>query len=210
MGVVVLGVVTGNRGTGKSTWAAKLLLSEAKKDKRRAFTNLDVSDAMREAWGGRLVEGSLQDSEHFWELVPPGSVSVIDEAGVVFNARATGSQNKQGRGGLFEFLSHSRKTGDDVWFLTQQFSRVDLQIRLMADVIVQINSTMRLEMLGWWPGWCRFCFGHLLWSRWFDGADETVCTHSELFDPVPFFEYFDSWSTALSNLRRGIADVEAS
>jgi len=192
-------LVCGPRGSGKTTWCVARLLGEIKRKVRRVLvTNLAFTDAFWSLWRGGRVLLSPEEVQTFWRHCPPGSLVVLDEAQVVFNSRAWGELHKKAPDFL-TFLSHSRKSGDDLILITQEPKRVDGQLRGQVDVVVDVNSTMWIRSTTGLPRWLVPC--DWVWARQTIGDVSGSELHGGLtfFRAKQFYHFFDSYSMKIAD-----------
>lgn len=73
---------------------------------------------------------SKEDVFHFWDIVQPGSMVVIDEMQKFFNSRDwQKEENRQ----CADWCSTHRHEGYDALFLTQRIEKVDTQVRTLTE-----------------------------------------------------------------------------
>lgn len=129
-----LHVIFGKKGSGKSTYFAKLA-KKALKKKRKVYTN------MIELKVNGVV---LFDPREIGDKVPvPGSLVLIDEAGIVFDNRNFKSFKESNR----DFFKLQRHYKCEVWIASQSFD-IDKKLRdLTDDMILTVNVFPWLSVL---------------------------------------------------------------
>jgi len=185
-------LVCGPRGSGKTTWCVANLLGRirAREKPRVLVTNLAFTGAFWNLWpGGRVLLDPMQ-VQTFWHACPPGSLIVLDEAQVVFNSRAWKELHAKAPDFL-TFLSHSRKSGDDMILITQEPKRIDGQLRGQVDLCVDVNSTMWIRAVAKIPipwDW--------VWATHTVGDTKGAEVHGGLhfFRAKQYYKFFDSYS----------------
>ncbi|QNN56253.1 hypothetical protein H9K76_00095 [Diaphorobacter ruginosibacter] len=128
----------GKKGTGKSKHAVLRMRETYFKRKRAVATNLDID--LKAMFGPRskVTYVRVPDKPTEFDLLAAGhgnpdsydedknGAMVLDELGTWFNARTF---NDKGRAGTLDFLAHARKHGWDCYYIMQDVSQVDKQLR---------------------------------------------------------------------------------
>jgi len=198
----------GARGSGKTTAVVKKYYELCGQTERPLVTNIAFSEKFWRAWRGGRVRLSPDQTPVFWRHCPAGSYVAIDEVQVIYNSRSW-NQTAKVAPDLLEYLSHSRKSGDEIDMLTQEVSRIDTQIRTQADVLADVNSTMWIRRVTRLP--IPF---DLVWVKRFVGtsSEDRIYQKGDCFFARKYYKYFDSYSCAIVSgrgFKRGsFANVE--
>ena len=198
-------LVIGPRGSGKTTWAVRELLRRHSASGRMLCTNLALTNLFTDRWKGDITSLDSVQVLRFWEYCPPGSVIAIDEVQVVFNSRNWVKLQKEAPE-LLTFLSHSRKSGDELYLLTQEPARIDAQMRGQVDISVDVRSSMWLRSMG------LPVPGYFAWARLSTGVDQQaeLIRGGGIFLCKKYFKMFDSYSQRIAEsagLTRGTFNV---
>jgi zona occludens toxin len=113
-------LVTGVPGAGKTLYALNLVKARAEKENRTVYQN-GVAECT-------LPWELLSDAEKWPELVPDGSMLLIDEAQRVFRPRGTGAAVPS----YVSALETHRHKGLDIFLVTQHPMLVDSNIRRLV------------------------------------------------------------------------------
>lgn len=198
----------GARGSGKTTAVVKKYYELCGQTDRPLVTNIAFADKFWRAWCGGRVMLTPEQTPVFWRHCPVGSYVAIDEVQVIYNSRSW-NQTAKVAPDLLEYLSHSRKSGDEIDMLTQEVSRIDTQIRTQADVLADVNSTMWIRRVTRLP--IPF---DLVWVKRFVGtsSEDRIYQKGDCFFARKYYKFFDSYSCAIVSgrgFKRGsVANVE--
>lgn len=132
----------GNPGSGKSYDAVRKII-DALKSGRTVFTNIDglekprcreviahLCGITRYALETQLIHLASKQCARFWDIAPAGSFVVIDECHKFWSSRAsTTGQNKD----MCEWAAEHRHSGYDVLLITQRSTKIDVELRSIAD-----------------------------------------------------------------------------
>lgn len=148
-------VVTGKLGSGKSL-ACVARIRDALEVGKRVATNLDLNLEKLLPWSNRTAQViRLPDKPTLVDLEGIGcgnleydeaknGVIVLDELGAWLNTRSWGDKDRQP---VIDWLLHSRKKGWDVYFIIQNQSMLDKQVREgLAEFLVTCKRTDRLRI----------------------------------------------------------------
>lgn len=145
----------GTPGSGKSYHALTRALFHVRRRNCWVVANFPVTNPP-ERWIYKpewTVQELVQMShEKGWYGHEGRCLLVLDEAGVLFNARDWQLQGKK-RLEWIMFFSQHRKLGYDVILIAQDDRMVDRQIRAQVEVLVKHVRASRLPVLKWirWP-----------------------------------------------------------
>ena len=133
---------TGTPGGGK-TYAAVLLMIDLLKKGRMVYTNIDglETEGCRIALGlvcgldrgvleDRLVWMNKEQTRTFWDIVPAGSVVVIDEVHKIWSSRTYASESNKA---FADWCSTHRHNGHDVILITQALDKLDGHVRSLIE-----------------------------------------------------------------------------
>ncbi len=133
---------TGTPGGGKS-YAAMVEVIEILRKGRSVWSNIDgldsehcriaimhVSGLDASVLSDRLHFLNREDVRHFWDLVPPGAVVVLDEVHKIWSSRTYASE---GNKAFAEWCSTHRHTGNDVILITQALDKLDGHVRSLIE-----------------------------------------------------------------------------
>ena len=128
----------GKKGTGKSKHAVLRMREQYFKRGRPVATNLDIDLSKMFGPRSRVSYVRIPDKPSEFDLLAAGhgnpdsydeernGALVLDELGTWFNARTF---NDKGRAGTLDFLAHARKHGWDCYYIMQDITQVDKQLR---------------------------------------------------------------------------------
>ncbi len=131
----VIALIFGKRGSGKSALGFRLLENIHHKTARKCFVlGVDEREAMPE-WINPIER--IEDA-------PKGSVVLVDEGAVAFNARESMSKANKGLAGILAIARHKNLT---VLFITQNTGMIDRNVLKLSDMLlVKQGSLLQLEM----------------------------------------------------------------
>lgn len=177
--------ITGDIGSGKSLRQLSEGLRLCQKYKKNLVTNFGVNRAAvkryaasRKYWhvvqmidNQQLTTFDLQDTEQLPEILSvPGSVVLLDEAGIFFNTREFSKTPKS----LLMDLAQSRKTGCDLIYASQFDGQVDKQFRMLTQYFTH-------------------CGGVTAWSKKL-GNQKLVWKYYSLFSATKYWEWITNMS----------------
>lgn len=128
----------GKKGTGKSKHAVLRMRENYFKRGRPVATNLDIDLLKMFGPRSRKTYVRIPDKPTEFDLLSAGhgnpdsydeeqnGALVLDELGTWFNARTF---NDKGRAGTLDYLAHARKHGWDCYYIMQDITQVDKQLR---------------------------------------------------------------------------------
>lgn len=143
---------TGKKGTGKSKHAVIKARDRYLSQGRPVATNLDINLSKMFGPRSRLTYVRIPDKPSEFDLLAVGHGNpdsydeeknggmILDELGTWFNARTF---NDKGRAGALDYLAHARKHGWDCYYIMQDISQVDKQLR--ESFIEQTVRHMRFD-----------------------------------------------------------------
>lgn len=144
----------GNPGSGKSYEAITKIVSNLAQG-REVFTNIDgldksdcrhviqeLSDLDDYTFEHSLHHLSKEEVPHFYEIITPNSLVVIDECHKFWNSR---DFQKADNRSLADWAAEHRHHGNDVVFLTQKPAKLDSQVRSLAE---WTHEFRKLNMFG--------------------------------------------------------------
>jgi hypothetical protein len=131
----IIALIFGKRGSGKSALGFRLLENIHNKAGRRCFVlGVDERSSMPE-WISPIE--NIDDA-------PKGSVVLVDEGAVSFNARESMSKANKGLAGILAIARHKNLT---VLFITQNTGMIDRNVLKLSDMLlVKQGSLLQLEM----------------------------------------------------------------
>lgn len=131
----IIAMIFGKRGSGKSALGFRLLENIHHKAKRKCFVlGVDERSSMPE-WISPIEK--IEDA-------PKGSVVLVDEGAVSFNARESMSKANKGLAGILAIARHKNLT---VLFITQNTGMIDKNVLKLSDMLlVKQGSLLQLEM----------------------------------------------------------------
>jgi zona occludens toxin (predicted ATPase) len=129
---------TGTPGGGKTYAAVKLMLDMLKKG-RTVYSNVDGHDSPMcrgaiahltgleyEQVEKQLIYLNKEAVKHFWDIVAPGAVVMLDEVHKIWSSRTYASDSNKA---MAEWCSTHRHTGNDVILMTQGLDKLDGHVR---------------------------------------------------------------------------------
>jgi hypothetical protein len=130
----IIALIFGKRGSGKSALGFRLLENIYHKTKRKCLV-LGVGQSFMPEW--------IKPIEIIDEA-PNGSVVLVDEGALSFNARESMSKKNKGLGPLLAVARHKNLT---ILFITQNTGMIDKNVLQLSDVLlVKQGSLLQLEM----------------------------------------------------------------
>jgi len=152
-------VVKGKMGAGKTMFAVRYILQDLAKG-RVVYSNIELNwEACVRYHKKRGIEVPRENYrhltvEHNWhEQLAEGSLVVLDEAQLTYNARDFGKTDKEERD-LLTFIPQARKWGCQVWIVTQHEGNVDTQFLRQAAYYYRAYDLWHnplIKMLLPWP-----------------------------------------------------------
>lgn len=153
--------LVGKKGTGKSKHAVLLMRDRYLRKKRLVATNLDLDLGVMFGSQSRLCYVRVPDKPSSFDLMAvghgnPGSYDednngalVLDEMATWLNARTFGDRD---RAAVLDFFAHARKHGFDTYYIMQDVSQIDKQVResfLEQTVRHRAYKRVRVPFIGW-------------------------------------------------------------
>lgn len=130
----LISLIFGKRGSGKSALGFRLLENIHNKTGRKCFV-LGVNQENMPEWISPIEE--IDDA-------PQGSVVLVDEGAIAFNARESMSKANKGLAGILAIARHKNLT---VFFITQNTGMIDKNVLKLSDMLlVKQGSLLQLEM----------------------------------------------------------------
>ncbi len=129
---------TGKKGTGKSKHAIIRARDWYLSKGKPVATNLDINLSKMFGLRSKITYIRIPDKPSEFDLLAAGhgnpdsydedrnGALILDELGTWFNARTF---NDKGRAGALDYLAHARKYGWDCYYIMQDISQVDKQLR---------------------------------------------------------------------------------
>ena len=205
--MVGIEIVSGRMGGGKSVYAVRGMLANAKKNPGQYIvTNMALTDMGRDAIGReRLIEVTDKEAQSWWEFSPPGSYIVIDEAQILFDARNFGETRKK-KPEYAEYMCHIRKYRDEVQLIAQRISHVDKRIRDLANCFTYtISWKAVLSRFGLWSEKMPEIFRY---AHYMDELMETDIGTGWWIGRQEVFDCYDSWAVqAAEGVKRRAEDA---
>lgn len=152
-------ILTGKLGAGKTLYAS-MLAFEAMVEGRTVLTNIDLVFSEMAALARRTHRVELDprqlvklDPAHdrnwqnsiCWGIQSAFVEVILDEIHLFFNSREWATTSKE-CGGLYSFLTQSRKAAVNVTFIAQEESTIDKQFRVQAEWITDIVNSSHLPL----------------------------------------------------------------
>lgn len=130
--------LTGKKGTGKSKHAIILIRDQYLKEGRSVASNLDINLSKLLGPQSRSTYVRVPDKPRSFDLLAVGHGNpdsydeeknggmFLDELGTWLNTRTFGDKD---RAAVLDYFAHGRKFGFDIWYIMQNVTQVDKQVR---------------------------------------------------------------------------------
>ncbi len=164
-------LISGKLGTGKTKSAVRIIQMALAKGLRVA-TNLDLTleKLVNQKNIGHVVRIPDKPTVNDLEVIGVGNDSydedkngiiVLDELGSWLNSRTFADKSRQP---VIDWLIHSRKKGWHVYFICQNISQIDKQVReSLVEYVVRCSRLDRIKIpfVGWLMNLCNDRWGYL-------------------------------------------------